>query len=264
MPELPEVEVIRRYLEGNSLEKPVTRVAVPDTRVLDNVTPSSLGRGLKRASFVAAHRRGKYILLPTDNEKTLLVHFGMTGDVVFRERGSERPEWNRVEFHFRDGSCLYYTSKRLLGKIALFQTTSESDIPDIARLGPEPLSRGFTFKRFQAIVSPRGSPIHSVLMNQELIAGIGNIYSDEITFQARIRPDRKALGLSDESLRRLFDAMKMVLKQAIKLDTKLDGYPKDWIIPHRTKGGICPICGGDLVKKTIGGRSSYFCPTCQN
>ncbi|MBU4174513.1 MAG: hypothetical protein KKB90_12305 [Actinobacteria bacterium] len=215
MPELPEVEEIRGYLEGNSLEKPVIRVTVPDTRVLDNVTPSSLGRGLKRASFVAAHRRGKYILLPTDNEKTL------------------------------------------------FHMTSEDDIPDIAKLGPEPLSRGFTFKRFQAIVSPRGNPIHSVLMNQELIAGIGNIYSDEITFQARIRPDRKASGLSDESLRRLFDAMKLVLNRAIELDAELDRYPKDWIIPHRKKGGMCPVCGGALVKKAIGGRSSYFCPTCQ-
>jgi len=215
LPELPEVEEIRGYLEGNSLEKPVIRVTVPDTRVLDNVTPSSLGRGLKRASFVAAHRRGKYILLPTDNEKTL------------------------------------------------FHMTSEDDIPDIAKLGPEPLSRGFTFKRFQAIVSPRGNPIHSVLMNQELIAGIGNIYSDEITFQARIRPDRKASGLSDESLRRLFDAMKLVLNRAIELDAELDRYPKDWIIPHRKKGGMCPVCGGALVKKAIGGRSSYFCPTCQ-
>lgn len=264
MPELPEVEVKRRYLEGNSLYKPVIRVAVPDARVLENVTPSTLGRGLKRASFALARRRGKYILLPTDNGRTLLVHFGMTGDVFLRERGHKGPEWSRVEFHFRDGSCLYYTSKRLLGKIALFPTTDDNDIPDIARLGPEPFSRGFTFKRFQAIVSPRGSAIHSVLMNQELIAGIGNIYSDEITFQAGVRPDRKASSLSPERLRRVFDSMKRVLRQAIRLDADLDDYPDDFIIPHRKRGGRCPRCGGALTKKTIGGRSSYFCPACQN
>jgi len=264
LPELPEVEVKRRYLEGNSLYKPVIRVVVPDARVLDNVTPSSLGRELKRASFVAARRRGKYILLPTDNGRTLLVHFGMTGDIFFLAKGDKRPEWNRVEFHFDNGSCLHYTSKRVLGKIALFPTTDDNDIPDIARLGPEPLSRGFTFKRFQAIVSPRGSAIHSVLMNQELIAGIGNIYSDEITFQAGVRPDRKASSLSPERLRRVFDSMKRVLRRAIQAGANIDKYPDDFIIPHRKRGGRCPRCGGALVKKTIGERSSYFCPTCQN
>lgn len=264
MPELPEVEVKRRYLEGNSLDKPVSRVAAPDPRVLDNVTPSSLGRGLNGASFVAVRRRGKYLLLPTDNGKTLLVHFGMTGDIVFLARGDRRPEWNRVEFHFENGSRLHYTSKRVLGKIALFPTTDDNNMPDIARLGPEPLSGGLTFERFQTIVSPRKTAIHSVLMNQELIAGIGNIYSDEITFQAGVRPDRKASSLSPKRLRGLFDSMKSVLHSAIEAGANIDKYPDDFIISHRKPGGRCPRCGGALTRKTIGGRSSYFCPACQS
>jgi len=263
LPELPEVEVTRRYLERNSLARPVSRVSVPDARVLRDVNPSILGRTLKHASFVAANRRGKYILLPADNGNTLLFHFGMTGNAVFCEKGLDEPDWGRVVLHFDDGSRLFYTSKRVLGKIAVFHATDEDEIPDIAGLGPEPLSRVLTFIRFKTIVSPRPPAIHSVLMNQELIAGIGNIYSDEISFQSGVRPDRKASSLSDANLRLLFDSMKRVLGLAITLNTKLEQYPGDWIIPHRKRGGTCPVCGGALVKKTIAGRSSYFCPKCQ-
>jgi formamidopyrimidine-DNA glycosylase len=262
MPELPDVEIMRMYVESTSLGKPVSGVSVPDGRILDGVTPQALGRGLHGHAFTGAGRRGKYLLVTTDTAKTLLVHFGMTGDIA--ARGSrEPPEYTVAEFRFADGSYLFYASKRILGKIALYPTTDQNRIPDVARLGPEPLTRSFTFRKFTGAIGGRTAAIHTVLMNQELIAGIGNIYSDEITFQARIRPDRPAGDISGKESKNLYDKMKWVLKKAIERDADTDRLPRTFIIPHREKGGRCPACGGEVEKKTISGRSSYFCPSCQ-
>lgn len=263
MPELPDVEVRRLYLERTSLNRPVARVSVLDKRILQDATPASLGRGLKGASFTEARRRGKYVFLPTDRGNTLLMHFGMTGELLFRNPGEQKPKWSRVEFHFEGGTCLHYINMRLIGKVALYPTTDPEEITDIAGLGPEPLSRGFTFKRFRDIVQSRETTIHQVLMDQELLAGIGNIYSDEITYQAGVRPDRSTRTLSEAELRRLYDKLKWVLKRSIELGAELDDHADVFIIPNRERGGACPRGHGRLVKKTIGGRSSYFCSECQ-
>ena len=264
MPELPEVEVRRLYLESTSLGRKISRVAVLDKRILDSVTPSTLGRGLKGARFLAAHRRGKYIYVPTDRQSTLLMHFGMGGELLFIEHGGQpEPKWCRVEFHFDSGACLHYTNMRLIGKIALYPTLDEREIPDIAKLGPEPLSRAFTYKMFREIVRGHRTTIHQLLMDQALIAGIGNIYSDEITYQAGIRPDRRTSSLSERETRLLYDTMKRVLRRAVELGAELDDHPGEFIIPHRGKNGACPRSHGGLIKKTIGGRTSYFCPACQ-
>lgn len=264
MPELPDVEVRRLYLERTSLDRKIARVEVLEKRILDNVTPSSLGRGLSGAKFLAAHRRGKYLYVPTDNGNTLLMHFGMGGELVFRDKKSEpKPKWSRVEFFFDRGACLHYTNMRLIGKVALYPTLDESEIPDIAKLGPEPLERGFTYQKFRDVVRGHQTTIHQLLMDQELIAGIGNEYSDEITYQAGIRPDRKTSSLADADIRRLFDKMKWTLRRSIALGAELGGHPDRFIIPNRGRDGVCPGGHGKLVKKTIGGRSSYFCPACQ-
>lgn len=263
MPELPDVEVRRLYVERTSLGRPIERVAVLDRRVLSGVTPASLGKGLKSATLLEAKRRGKYVLMPTDKESTLLLHFGMSGELLLTGKGEEKPRWGRVEFYFKDDTCLHYINMRLIGKVALYPTTIESEIPDIAKLGPEPLEQSFTFKKFRDIVSGRETTIHQVLMDQELLAGIGNIYSDEITFQAGVRPDRKVKDLTDDELRRIYRQVKRVLRRAIALGAKLDDHADEFLIPNRVRNGECPRGHGKLVKKSIGGRSSYFCPVCQ-
>jgi formamidopyrimidine-DNA glycosylase len=263
MPELPDVEVRRKYLERNALGRPIAGISVSDPRSLEGVTPAALGRGLKGASFTAARRRAKYTLLPTDRGNTVLMHYGMTGDVLVRSKGEPRPRFNKVEFHFTDGGALDFSDIRLFGKIALYPTTDEDEIPDVAHLGPEPLGRSFTFKVFRGIVRNHRITIHQLLMDQSLIAGIGNIFSDEICYQAGVRPDRNTSSLTDVEIHRLFDKTRWVLRRAIALDADLDGHADEFIIPNRVKGGRCPHSGDLLVKKTIGGRSSYYCPKCQ-
>lgn len=263
MPELPEVEVKRQYIDRTSLGLTIAGVHVHDDRVLDSISPSLLGESLHRLEFTKTRRRGKYILLSTSVDKTLLVHFGMSGDIFFTKKSEPQPKWTRVVFDFDNGASLNYTSMRLFGKISLYGTTQESEIPDIAKLGPEPLGKAMNKKTFEAIITSHNTTIHQLLMEQELIAGIGNIYSDEITYQAGILPFRKTGELADSEIGSLFDRMKWVLRTAIKLNADLDGKADKFIIPNRKKGGCCPRGHGALLKKTIGGRTSYYCPVCQ-
>lgn len=264
MPELPEVEARKRYLEKTSLARTIDRVSVMDRRILEDTTPSALGRALRGARFESAARRAKYLLVRTDRESTLLIHFGMTGDLFFRQRGEPKPEFSKVEFYFDGGSCLHFTDIRLFGKIAIYDTIDWALISDIAKLGPEPLSRGFTFSKFRDIVKGRRITIHQLLMDQGLIAGIGNLYSDEITFQAGVRPDRRASSLSDAEIRKLYDMTKWLLRRAVQLDAELDDQADVFLLPNRGRDGKCPATHDKLVKKTIGGRTSYYCPACQN
>lgn len=263
MPELPEVETKRRYIEKTSLNKQINSVKVIDDRILRDISPATLKKSLKGTSFLKTSRRGKYLLLKTSVGTTLLMHFGMSGDVVYASSGELQPKWTRVTFCFKDGSALNYTSKRMLGKISLYNTDNPSEIPDISRLGLEPLERSMTFRVFSEIIKSRNTTVHQVLMQQELIAGIGNIYSDEIAFQAGILPYRKTIDLREVELRALFDKMKWVLKKAVDLDDDLDNMGKLFIIPNRVKGGTCPHGHGELSHRTIGGRTSYYCRKCQ-
>jgi len=263
MPELPEVEMKTRYLESTSLDMPIEKVSVRDPRVLDGVTPAGLARGLKGTRLSCARRRAKYILAGTDSGATLLLHFGMTGDLYFRSRGMRKPGYSRVEFHFEGGGCLHFIDTRLFGKVAFYRTTDEKEMPLIARLGPEPLGRSFKRGDFERIVRGHRTTIHQLLMDQELIAGIGNIYSDEITYQAGVLPYRRTDTLTDEEVRALYDKIKWVLRRAVNLNAELDGHAHVFLIPNRVKGGLCPRTREPLIRKTIGGRTSYYCPTCQ-
>jgi len=262
VPELPDVETRRRYIEETSLGRRIARVKVYDDRILHGTSPRTLSKKLSGSKFVQVRRRAKFLLISTDGGRTLLMHFGMTGDVLFDPEGSERPMSDRVDFEFAGGSVLHFSDHRLFGRIAIYETTDESRIGDIAKLGPEPLDRSFTYKRFKDVLAGHNTTIHQVLMDQELIAGIGNIFSDEICYQAGVRPDRKPRDLSEDETRRLFDKMKWTLRRAIVLDADLDGHADVFLIPNRGKGGKCPH-GHSLESKTIGGRTSWFCPTDQ-
>jgi len=258
MPELPEVEVKRKYIEETSLNKKIERVAAPRTRVLKNVTPASLDKRLRGSKLVTAKRRAKFILIGTDSGGTLLMHFGMTGDVFFHNKGENEAKYTKAEFTFTGGGALDFTDTRMFGRIALYDTQDENLIPDVAGLGPEPLDRSFTFKKFAAIVRRHNTTIHQLLMEQDLIAGIGNIYSDEITYQAGVLPYRKTSDLGDADVRRLYDKMKWSLRKAVELDADLDDHADVFLIPNRGKGGKCPH-GHPLTSRTIGGRTSWFC-----
>lgn len=263
MPELPDVETRKNYLEKTSLNRAIKKVIIHDPRLVKGVSSSSLENALKGARFTSATRRGKYLLVFTDNGKTLLIHFGMTGDLSFTKKTEDAPKYSRVQILFEDGNSLHITNQRMIGKASLFDTQDLSRIPEIQKLGPEPLDKSFTFSEFKKALGDRKTTIHQALMDQERVAGIGNIYSDEITFQAGIRPDRKTSELGEEELKKLYRKMKWTLGRAIELGADLKSHPEEFLNAHRKKGGECPRCQEKIAKKAIGGRSSYYCPTCQ-
>jgi formamidopyrimidine-DNA glycosylase len=259
MPELPEVETKRRYIEKTSLGQEIAGIKVSDRRILQGVTPQGLARGLEGQQFESVTRRAKYLMLGTSGGSTVLMHFGMTGDVLHGDAGGVSPKFERVAFDFTGGRTLRYVDMRLFGKIALYQTLDGNDIPDIARLGPEPLGRAFTLKKFADMARSHKVTVHQLLMDQGLIAGIGNLYSDEICYQAKVLPARTAQSLSDEEVRCIYDKIKWTLRRAIDLGADLDEQADVFLIPNRGKGGTCPR-GHPLEKKTIGGRTSWYCP----
>lgn len=264
MPELPEVETLRSYLEAGALGRKINHVEVREPRILKDTSTSRLGSALAGSCFTQTARRGKYLLVSTDRDCILMLHFGMNGGLAFADESRPFPPWSRVAFLLDPGEYLHYLNKRLLGRVSIFNGTDINRIPEISRLGPEPLDPSFDCREFVRILDGRKTTIHQALMNQQLIAGIGNIYSDEITFQAGVRPDRKVFELGPSELERLFESMKSSLDEAVRLSADLDRRREEFLIPHRKPGGRCPLDHGPLVMIRIGGRSSYYCPVCQS
>lgn len=258
MPELPDVEATKKYLEKRVLNKPVRRVEVDDARIIRGTDFRVLQKGVEDNSFTAISRRGKYLLFKTA-KGTMLVHRGLTGDLTVQSKDEPAPRFTHATFYM-DGSALYYKDQRKFGKIAFYETKNWQEIPELAKLGPEPLDKNFDYRQFKEILERHATDIHKVLMMQEEIAGIGNEYADEICFQASVKPDRNADSLSRAEVKTLFDSMKTVLAKAVELNANLAPVASTYIIPHRHTDRICPWDGTRLQSKRVGGRTSYFCP----
>jgi len=259
MPELPDVEVYRRYMNATALHQPVDEVEVPAARLLCGTTPQGLGHALKGDCFESTHRHGKYLFASLDSRQHLVLHFGMTGELKYsRRKGSPHPH-AAMRIRFGNGALLQYIAPRKLGAIAV--TDSIEDFVSAHELGPDALA--IDQERWLELAQGRRGSAKSWLMNQSVIAGIGNIYSDEILFQAKIHPRRALKSLDEGELRRLHDVTRDVLQAAISADAEPSGMSEDFLLPHREEGGHCPRCGSELKKISISGRSAWYCPDCQ-
>ena len=262
MPELPDVEVFRIYLDSHGLYKTIEDVEIRTGQVLENVEPEELKATLKGKKFSSSHRHGKHLFVSLSEDGWLVFHFGMTGFFKYLKPCEEQPAGHpRILFHYEDKSCLAYDCQRKLGNV----TTIESRAEYISRkdLGPDALSE-VDGDMFREIFSNSRAMVKSTLMKQDKLAGIGNIYSDEILFQAGIYPRVKASSLSEEALTLLYDNMKEVLKEAIDSRVDPDALPSCYLLPNRSPGSPCPKCGESIEKIKVSGRSSYFCPNCQS
>jgi formamidopyrimidine-DNA glycosylase len=258
MPELPDVEMLRRYIENTSLDQKIVEVNAEHTRLL-RVDESVLVGALKGSCFKRCTRHGKLAFLITDRGRVLILHFGMTGNLHYLRQNESKPDYTRLLICFENDNRLSYTSTRKLGRIDL-----TDDIDGYIRqnhLGPDALE--VDKQQFKSIIGASTASIKSILMDQSKIAGIGNIYSDEILFQAQIHPGMRANELCDDALDRLFLEMKCVLKIAIDRQADSISFPDSWIIHSRSEGAHCPRCGSRVEKLKISGRTSYFCPVCQ-
>ena len=258
MPELPDVEIFRRYFQSTSLHQSVEAVTVPSPGLLQGVSAAELGRKLHDGQFVAASRHGKYLFAEVPERGCLVLHFGMTGFLKYHRRKEESPEHAGLIIQFENGYRLVFDCQRKFGAISWSETVKE--FLEQKQLGSDPLQKTWDEEGFLEILQDRRGSIKSLLMNQQAIAGIGNIYSDEILFQAGIHPRRKVSDLDEKEAHELYRRMEAVLQTAIELRVGEKGWPRDWLLPRRKAGESCPRCGRRIECLDFSGRHAYCCP----
>src|SRR5215470_5797239 len=259
MPELPDVEIFKRYFDATSLHQRIDDVDVRNAYILKETSAQELARRLKGRRFESSRRHGKHLFARADDEIWLRLHFGMTGSLHYFKDEERVPSHTRVLFVFAKNRRLAFDDQRKFGEVGLVK-----DVDEFLKnrgLGPDALD--VDLAEFKNILAKHHGAVKSILLNQKLIAGIGNIYADEILFRARIHPATKAARLSENKMKRLFRAMRYILKNAIESKADVGVLPRSWLLPHRGTRGKCPRCSSELKSTTIGGRSTWFCTHCQ-
>lgn len=236
IPELPDVEAFKQYMDSTSLHKTIKEVEVKSKTILENVTAQELQSKLENRKFQSTRRYGKYLFVKLDNDYWLVLHFGMTGDLKYFKDIEKEPPHDRLLIRFSNGFHLAYDSQRKLGEVNLAEDV-ESFIQE-KELGPDALD--LDFESFKEVLKGRRGTTKYTLMNQQIIAGIGNIYSDEILFQTGIHPKTKVNKLDEEKLKELFKVMRRVLQTAIDKQADPERFPDSYMIPNRHKGGKVP------------------------
>ena len=259
MPELPEVQNFKRYLDATSLHQRIIGVDVWSAYILKGVSRRELVRRLKGRCFESSRRHGKHLFVRADGDLWLRLHFGMTGSLRYFKREEQAPRHTRVLFVFANAHSLAFEDQRKFGEIGLIEDVNE--FLKKRALGPDALD--ITLSQFREILGKHRGAVKTILLNQKLIAGIGNIYADEILFRASIHPATQVSTLKEKAVTKLFRAGRNILKKAIEAKTDANLMPKSWLLPHRGKGGKCPRCGRQLKSVTIGGRTAWFCTQCQ-
>ena len=265
MPELPDVEVFKRLFDQHALAKTIHQVIIKDARILSGVNQHRFVDEIAGWRFEQTRRHGKHLFAKLHNDCWLAMHFGMSGGLSFFETPAEEPPYTRVRFDFANGNHLAYTSRRMLGRLGL-----TADVAAFIRdrgLGPDALDPRLDMAAFSIALKGHRTTLKALLINQSVIAGIGNIFADEILFQAGLDPHLRVQDLTPSERQSLFQSMKAVLETAVACQAGaeqfLERLPHDYLLPHRRGGGHCPRCQGLLSVAKIGGRSSYFCPRCQ-
>jgi len=265
MPELPEVEIFKRRLDPTALGRRISGIAVRDKRIVGGASPAGLMARLKGARLAASRRHGKYLPIDIGEAGWFAMHFGMNGSLQHFRAEDDDPPYDRLRFDLGRDHHLAYLNPRRLGRMELV-TDAEAFVRREG-LGADALYPALGPAEFARRVAARKREIKSVLMDQTVVAGIGNIYSDEILFQAGLHPRLRANRLDRPALARLFAKMQAVLRTAIRRgagsEQMLDRLPRGFLLPQRKKGGRCPRCKGAIAMLKFSGRSAYCCPRCQ-
>lgn len=251
MPELPEVETFARYFARHALHQRIARVDVLDDRILGEIRTDVFRRKLKGAEFSEVRRHGKH-LFANAGAVWLHLHFGMTGDLAY---GDELPRFAKIVFVFDGGGQLAFEDMRLFG-LAELVGDPDAFIRE-KKLGPDPLA--LTARGFAELFEGRRGAIKSLLMTQEIIAGLGNLYVDEMLYQTGVHPRRAAGRLKDSEVRALYSTMRRILREAIARRGSDGDLPRNYLYHHREVGERCPRCGGTIRRMVVFGRTTYFC-----
>jgi len=285
MPELPEVETIRRDLEKKILNKTILTVKVNLKRTVKNNVKDFLSC-LTNNQFTKIERRGKLMIFQLKkNKKFLLIHLRMTGQLIYKNNlktiaGGHSDNtsikvlpnnWTRVEFSFKNGGRLFFNDMRTFGFLKLVDRTELEIIK--SKFGWEPFGSDFKIKKFKEVIKSRKRNIKAFLLDQKYIAGLGNIYVDEVLFRAGVRPTRKTDKLKIVEIEKIFKSIRPILRKAIKMRGTTFN---DYVDSDGNKGGMseklqvfgrngkaCRKCGKVIQKEKIVGRGSHFCVKCQ-
>lgn len=261
MPELPDVEVFKRYLDRTALHATVREVTVHTPKVLHGVSAATLRQRVPGHELAWSRRHGKLLFVGLDHgPEALVLHFGMTGFLKYYASDEDAPDHPRVEFRLDDGHILAFDCQRMFGEVDLADDVE--GYLQARAIGPDALSLdedGFV-DRLQG----RRGAIKTTLMKQGVMAGIGNVYSDEILFHAHLHPDTDVAFLDESELRKLHRRMRHVLERAIEAKADPGEVPRTWLLPHRRQGATCPRCGAVLERKKIGQRHAWLCPSHQS
>ena len=269
MPELPEVETYRRFLDEILVGQTIVALEVKDAHVLatDEVT---LRNALSGRRVTATRRLGKNCFLELDSGQVLALHFGMTGDVGAYRNEPDAPRFTRVALHLADGLRVAFIDPRKFGRIRL--TESIAQYQKAKKLGPDALD--ITAQQLQAALGSRKPLIKPLLLDQSITAGLGNWIVDEVLFQAKIHPERRACTLTEAEFKALHAAIQLVLTTAIRHEATYRHFPASFLIharewdtsatPDTDNHIYCPIHPKTKIAKSyVGGRATYVCPKCQ-
>ncbi len=265
MPELPDVELFKRLVKRHCLGRAIHKVVVTDPESLEGASPASLQRRLKDQHFSACWRHGKVLFIEANSGAALAMHFGTNGSLLYVRRDQQEPPYVRLRLDFVEGDLLAYLNPRRIGRVHSVKGR-EAFIFDTG-LGPDALDPSFDELAFATALGDRKRAIKSVLIDQTRMAGLGNIYADEVLFQARLHPAIDASSLNRATRHRLYKAMKSVLQTAVNCgagaETLTDRLPDTFLLKERHAGGRCPRCGSSIQEDRRSGRTGYYCPRCQ-
>lgn len=287
MPELPEVETVKNGLQKKIVNKKITNVWVGKKKLIRS-NLDKFAKTLKGSSFKKILRRGKLLIFEVkDKELFLLIHLKLTGQLIYSSKNDFIPgghyfppvtkdrlpaKWTHIIFEFRDGSKLFFNDLRQFGYFKL--VSREEKEKELEKYGIEPLDQKFNLNKFKEIIGRRKGNIKALLLNQELIAGIGNIYADETCFYAKVKPDRTINNLSDKEIKDIFRGIKTILKKAVKyrgttFSSYVDSRGKKgnfsrFLKVYKREKEKCLRCKKGTIEKTkVAGRGTRYCPVCQ-
>jgi formamidopyrimidine-DNA glycosylase len=255
MPELPEVNTFQRYFDAAALHQRIEEVEVHDEKIIRNLSGADFAQHLQGRSFTGSYRRGKYLFGNLDNGGHVLFHFGMTGDWNYYAAGEPPSRFERFVLVFENGSRLGFDDPRKFARI-LYLEDLEGYIESI-ELGPDALEISEA-DFLQAMEGKKGN-LKAFLLNQKKLAGVGNLYADEICYQAQIHPASLVAKLSMEQRQLIFSLLKKILQFAVDHRAYYKEYPENWLWQWRVEGHPAPDGSGVVEKANIAGRTTYFC-----
>ena len=274
MPELPEVEIIRQYLDEQLPDRTIACADILLPRQLKYPEPAAFHALVEGRRITGLRRRGKYLLLDLQAGGTIVFHLRMTGSLVYDPSGRQHDAYARMVFHLADGGSLVFADVRTFGCVYGFAAGEKIAVPGLQSLGPEPLSAAFTAAYLLWAVKGRKQPVKSFLLDQRRIAGLGNIYVDESLFLAGLDPRRPAGSLTDAECTWLASSIRQSLQEGLsdggttfrnyRNGAGGYGHHQEYLRVYHRTGKPCPICGRPIEKITVGGRGTHFCPHCQH